>query len=260
MASPPKDGSASPQPGEEGVTPVAGSSSAADGSSTAMASSPPPALRIQARAGGSSPETPTSSPARRSKDIHRCSSRLMDEEVARSLQGSHFGVCRKGRKEAGLNPREIDDEPERDAAPEIPPFDPVPCASTDSKPTASDGGCAPDEEYAGERNSECPPAAEERARAFGWSCSPGSRRWSAPPFRWCSMWREDVSMQKGRHPLSWKKRQPVVDRRRFLPDLPLFPLFLVLVADACGGREDGAEGESGFGFGSGLSGLEEAAD
>lgn len=41
-----------------------------------------------------------------------------DEEVARSLQGSHFEVCRKGRKEAGLNPREIDDdEPDRDAAP-----------------------------------------------------------------------------------------------------------------------------------------------
>ncbi|KAF0919807.1 hypothetical protein E2562_031668 [Oryza meyeriana var. granulata] len=64
MASPPKDGSASPQPGEEGVTPAAGSSSAADGSSTPMASSPPPALRIQAGAGGSSPETPTSSRAR----------------------------------------------------------------------------------------------------------------------------------------------------------------------------------------------------
>ncbi|KAF0924672.1 hypothetical protein E2562_010264 [Oryza meyeriana var. granulata] len=51
MASHPKDGSASPQPGEEGVTPAAGSSSVADGSSTPMASSPPPALRIQAGAG-----------------------------------------------------------------------------------------------------------------------------------------------------------------------------------------------------------------
>ncbi|KAF0890580.1 hypothetical protein E2562_003789 [Oryza meyeriana var. granulata] len=122
-----------------------------------------------------------------------------------------------------------------------PPFDPVPYISTDSKPIASDGGCASDKEYTGERNSECPLAAEESARAFGWLCSPGSWQWSAPLFRWCSMWWEEVNMQKECHPLSWKKRQPVVDRHRFLPGLPLFPLFLVLIADTGGDREDGAE-------------------
>lgn len=64
-----------------------------------------------------------------------------DDEVARSLQGSHFDVCRNGRKDVGLNPREIDDEPDRDAAdPVIPAVGPVPCVRTDSSPTARDGG------------------------------------------------------------------------------------------------------------------------
>jgi len=64
-----------------------------------------------------------------------------DDEVARSLQGSHFDVCRNGRKDVGLNPREIDDEPDRDAAdPVIPAVGPVPCVRTDRSPTARDGG------------------------------------------------------------------------------------------------------------------------
>lgn len=64
-----------------------------------------------------------------------------DDEVARSLQGSHFAVCKNGRRDVGLNnPTEIDDEPDRDAAPLIPAVEPVPLASTDSNPTASGGG------------------------------------------------------------------------------------------------------------------------
>jgi hypothetical protein len=64
-----------------------------------------------------------------------------DDEVARSLQGSHFDVCRNGRKDVGLKPREIDDEPDRDAAdPVIPAAGPIPCVRTDSSPTARDGG------------------------------------------------------------------------------------------------------------------------
>ena len=81
-----------------------------------------------------------------------------DDEGARSLQGSHLAVCKNGRRCAGLNsPIEIDDEPARDAAPEIPAVDDPavePWASTDSNPTASDGGSSAFVEPDGETNSE----------------------------------------------------------------------------------------------------------
>lgn len=78
-----------------------------------------------------------------------------EDEVARSLQGSHFAVCRNGRKDVGLKPREIDDEPDRDAAdPVIPAFGPVPCVSTDSSPTARDGGGDLDDRHARVSSSE----------------------------------------------------------------------------------------------------------
>lgn len=48
-----------------------------------------------------------------------------DDEVARSLQGSHFAVCKNGRKDVGLKPSEIDDEPDRDTAPPVPVVGPV---------------------------------------------------------------------------------------------------------------------------------------
>lgn len=72
-----------------------------------------------------------------------------DDEVARSLHGSHLAVCRNGRKEVGLKPREIGDEPEREAAdPVVPGVGPVLCASTESNPTARDGGGDLDDKHA----------------------------------------------------------------------------------------------------------------
>lgn len=86
-----------------------------------------------------------------------------DDEGARSLQGSHLAVCKNGRRCAGLNsPIEIDDDPARDAAPEIPAVDDPavePWASTDSNPTARGGGGGLDEEYGLEGNREWLPAA-----------------------------------------------------------------------------------------------------
>jgi hypothetical protein len=78
-----------------------------------------------------------------------------DDEVARSLQGSHFAVCRNGRKDVGLKPRELDDEPDRDDAdPVIPATGPDPCVSTDSRPTATDGGGDLDDRHARVSRSE----------------------------------------------------------------------------------------------------------
>lgn len=78
-----------------------------------------------------------------------------DDEVARSLHGSHFEVCRNGRKDVGLNPREIGDEPERDAAdPVVPAVGPVLCTSTESSPAARDGGGDLDDKHARVTSSE----------------------------------------------------------------------------------------------------------
>jgi len=72
-----------------------------------------------------------------------------DDEVARSLHGSHFAVCKNGRKDVGLRPSEIGDEPAREAAdPVVPGVGPVLCASTESSPTARDGGGDLDDKHA----------------------------------------------------------------------------------------------------------------
>lgn len=72
-----------------------------------------------------------------------------DDEVARSLHGSHFALCKKGRKDVGLKPREIGDEPERDADDPVDPgAGPVLCASTERSPTARDGGGDLDDRHA----------------------------------------------------------------------------------------------------------------
>jgi hypothetical protein len=62
-----------------------------------------------------------------------------DEEAARSLQGSHFVVWKNERKDVGVKPSEIDDEPDRDPAPPTPVVvGPVLCASTENSPTAAE--------------------------------------------------------------------------------------------------------------------------
>lgn len=131
-----------------------------------------------------------------------------DDEVTRSLQGSHFEVCKNGRKDVGLKPSEIDDEPDRDAAPPTLGDAPVPCASTESSPTARDGGGDLDDKHALVSSSEWPVPASDRY--LGWLWSSPSRRSSplAPPaLLWCcSGWREEVKMQKGRQAPSWRRR------------------------------------------------------
>jgi hypothetical protein len=129
-----------------------------------------------------------------------------DDEVERSLQGSQFEVFKNGRKDVGLKPSEIDDEPERDAAPPIPVVGPVLCASTESSPTASEGRGDLDDKHDRVSSSWWPVPA--RDRCFGWlRSSPPSRRSSPPTLLWCcSGWWEEVKMQKGRHAPSWRRR------------------------------------------------------
>jgi hypothetical protein len=129
-----------------------------------------------------------------------------DEEVARSLQGSHFEVFKNGRKDVGLKPSEIDDEPDRDAEPPIPVVGPVLCASTESSPTASEGEGDLDDKHDCVSSSRWPVPA--RDLCFGWLWFPPSRRSPPPPtLLWCcSIWREEVKMQKGRHAPSWRRR------------------------------------------------------
>jgi hypothetical protein len=132
-----------------------------------------------------------------------------DDEVARSLQGSHFEVWKNERKDVGLKPSEIDDEPDRDAAPLTPVVvGPVLCASTESSPTARDGCGDLDDKHARVSRSEWPVPA--RDRYFGWLWSSPSRRSSPlppPMLLWCcSGWREEVKMQKCRHAPSWRRR------------------------------------------------------
>jgi len=64
-----------------------------------------------------------------------------DEPVMMSLHGSHLLACKNGRSAAGFNPDDMDGDADSEDTPRIPPVpEPIPEASTDSNPTASEAG------------------------------------------------------------------------------------------------------------------------
>ena len=77
-----------------------------------------------------------------------------DAPVMISLQGSHFVACKNGSSVAGFSPDDIDGDADSEDTPAMPGPEPTPDASTDSNPTASDGGSSAFVEPDGETNSE----------------------------------------------------------------------------------------------------------